>query len=64
MKQMTFMKQMAFATTKGFEVHGRATRKAAFLARMEALVPWASPPPCCSLPSLHPLTAVVSAAPR
>jgi len=27
------MKQMTFATTKGFEVHGRATRKAEFLAR-------------------------------
>ena len=35
------MKQMTFAGTKGFEVHGRATRKAEFLARMEALVPWA-----------------------
>jgi IS5 family transposase len=29
------------AAAKGFEVHGRATRKAEFLARMEALVPWA-----------------------
>lgn len=36
------MKQMTFATGKGFEVHGRATRKAEFLARMEALVPWAA----------------------
>ena len=35
------MKQMTLAAAKGFEVHGRATRKAAFLARMEALVPWA-----------------------
>ena len=34
------MKQMTLATAKGFEAHGRATRKAAFLARMEALVPW------------------------
>ena len=34
------MKQMTLAVAKGFEVHGRATRKAAFLARMEALVPW------------------------
>ena len=34
------MKQMTFATSKGFEAHGRATRKAEFLARMEALVPW------------------------
>jgi transposase, IS5 family len=31
---------MTLATAKGFEVHGRATRKAEFLARMEALVPW------------------------
>ena len=35
------MKQMTLAAAKGFEVHGRATRKAAFLARMESLVPWA-----------------------
>jgi len=35
------MKQMTFAASKGFEVHGRPTRKAEFLARMEALVPWA-----------------------
>jgi IS5 family transposase len=34
------MKQMTLATAKGFEVHGRATRKAEFLARMETLVPW------------------------
>jgi transposase, IS5 family len=34
------VKQMTLAAGKGFEVHGRATRKAAFLARMEALVPW------------------------
>lgn len=34
------MKQMTLGTAKGFEVHGRATRKAEFLARMEALVPW------------------------
>jgi IS5 family transposase len=32
---------MTLATAKGFEVHGRATRKAEFLARMEMLVPWA-----------------------
>src|SRR3990170_4859028 len=31
---------MTLAAAKGFEVHGRATRKAEFLARMEALVPW------------------------
>jgi IS5 family transposase len=35
------VKQMTLATAKGFEVHGRATRNAEFLARMEALVPWA-----------------------
>lgn len=40
------MKQMTLAAAKGFEVHGRATRKAEFLARMEALVPWAE---FCSL---------------
>jgi IS5 family transposase len=34
------MKQMTLATVKGFEKHSRTTRKAAFLARMEALVPW------------------------
>ena len=34
------MKQMTLAAAKGFEVHGRSTRKAEFLARMEALVPW------------------------
>src|ERR1035437_9398995 len=37
----TTMKQMTLAAAKGLEVHGRATRKAEFLARMEALVPWA-----------------------
>ena len=31
------MKQVTFAAAKGFEVHGRATRKAQFLARMEEL---------------------------
>jgi IS5 family transposase len=35
------VKQMTLAMAKGFEVHGRATRKAEFLARMEGLVPWA-----------------------
>jgi IS5 family transposase len=34
------VKQMTLATAKGFEVHSRATRKAQFLARMDALVPW------------------------
>ena len=33
------MTQMTPAAAKRFEVHGRATRKAEFLARMEALVP-------------------------
>jgi IS5 family transposase len=35
------MKQMTLSVPAGFEKHGRATRKAAFLARMDALVPWA-----------------------
>lgn len=35
------MRQMTLAAAKGFEVHGRTTRKAEFLARMETLVPWA-----------------------
>jgi hypothetical protein len=30
------MKQMTLAAAKGFERHGRSTRKAEFLARMEA----------------------------
>jgi len=34
------MKQTTLAAT-GFERHGRSTRKAEFLARMEALMPWA-----------------------
>lgn len=36
------MKQMTLATIKGFQVHGRAARKAVFLARIEMLVPWAA----------------------
>ena len=40
-REELIVKQMTFATAKGFEVHGRATRKAEFLARMEMLVPWA-----------------------
>src|SRR6202051_4911480 len=44
------MKQMTLAAAKGFEVHGRATRKAQFLARMEALVPWAQ---FCSVVEPH-----------
>ena len=35
------MKQLTLAATRGFEKHGRATRKAEFLARMERLIPWA-----------------------
>ena len=35
------MKQMTLAASRGFEKHGRATRKAEFLARMEGLIPWA-----------------------
>ena len=31
---------MPLAAYKGFEIHGRATRKAAFLACMEMLVLW------------------------
>jgi IS5 family transposase len=31
---------MTLAAVRGFEAHGRATRKAQFLARMETLVPW------------------------
>jgi transposase, IS5 family len=34
------LKQMTLAAGKGFEVHGRTTRKAQFLARMESLIPW------------------------
>jgi IS5 family transposase len=39
-REEAILKQMTLAAAKGFEVHGRATRKAEFLARMEALVPW------------------------
>ena len=35
------MKQLTLAASRGFEKHGRATRKAEFLARMERLMPWA-----------------------
>ncbi len=38
---MQQMKQMTLAASKRFEVYGRSTRKAEFLARMEAVVPWA-----------------------
>jgi IS5 family transposase len=36
------MKQMTLAATTGFEKHGRATRQAEFLARMEGLMPWSA----------------------
>jgi IS5 family transposase len=39
-REEAILKQMTLAAAKGFEVHGRSTRKAEFLARMEALVPW------------------------
>jgi len=35
------MKQLTLATGTGFELHARPTRKAEFLAKMEALMPWA-----------------------
>jgi IS5 family transposase len=35
------MKQMTLAASKGFDKHARPTRKAAFLAKMETLMPWA-----------------------
>lgn len=35
------MKQLTLAAGSGFEKHGRATRKAEFLMRMENLMPWA-----------------------
>ena len=44
------MKQMTLATNKKFEVQGRATRKAEFLARMEMLVPWTA---LCALIEPH-----------
>jgi IS5 family transposase len=44
------VKQMTFAAAKGFEVHGRATRKAQFLVRMQELVPWGE---FCALIEAH-----------
>jgi len=44
------MKQMTLAASKGFEAHSRSTRKAEFLARMEALVPWTE---FCALIEAH-----------
>jgi IS5 family transposase len=35
------MKQLTLAAGSGFEKHGRATRKAEFLVRMDRLMPWA-----------------------
>ena len=35
------MKQLTLAAGNGFEKHGRATRKAEFLSKMENLMPWA-----------------------
>jgi IS5 family transposase len=35
------MKQLTLTAGSGFEKHGRATRKAEFLSRMESLMPWA-----------------------
>lgn len=44
------MKQLTLATGMGFEKHMRPTRKAEFLARMEALMPWAA---FCALIAPH-----------
>ncbi len=44
------MKQLTLAVTRGFEKHGRATRKAEFLASMEGLMPW---PEFCALIDPH-----------
>ena len=44
------MKQMTFSMVRGFEKHGRTTRKAEFLARMERLMPWAE---FCALTEPH-----------
>ncbi len=35
------MKQQTMAVAAGFEKYGKATRRAAFLAEMEQVVPWA-----------------------
>lgn len=37
---MRTVKQMTLAAGSGFEKHARATRKAEFLSKMDALVPW------------------------
>lgn len=44
------MIQMTLAATTGFEKHGRATRKAEFLAKMEGLMPWSA---LCALIEPH-----------
>jgi IS5 family transposase len=38
---MVMMKQKTLATGAGFELHARPTKKAEFLAKMDALMPWA-----------------------
>lgn len=50
------MKQMTLATAKGFEVHGRAARKAEFLARMETLAQWAEF--CASIEPRYPKAGI------
>jgi len=44
------MKQMTLATGTGFEKHGRLTKKAEFLAKLETLMPW---PELCALIEPH-----------
>lgn len=44
------MKQMTLATGTGFELHGRPTRKAEFLTKMERLMPWSA---LCALIEPH-----------
>lgn len=44
------MKQMTLATETGFEKFGRPTRKAEFLAKMDALMPWSA---LCALVNPH-----------
>jgi IS5 family transposase len=44
------MKQMTLAAGTGFELHGRPTRKAEFLAKMEMLMPWSE---LCALVDPH-----------
>ncbi len=44
------MKQMTLGTGTGFELHGRATRKAEFLVKMDQLMPWSE---LCALIEPH-----------